>query len=284
MSATWKDLDAPAEVYDFIGVKFDHKARSVRVADKTLKKIPTLCPAKLTPRALEQLIGRLLFAGGVAGAPMARYYFALKWSRRIFNQANKRSAWDVEIPVPPSSTALLNRWINDCRVERLWAPRLGRGEARLFTDATPTGWGAVVVTTDGKVFATGGAFAESFESINAAETQAVRLGVEAFFPLLSSVDVLRIVVDNTSALSNLVSGRAGSAELAKTVAASVDALQLLKGVSITLSYVKSKQNPADLPSRGPLTQSAQDEILRRIQQIADLPMSQAWSRVLARMG
>jgi hypothetical protein len=140
------------------------------------------------------------------------------------------------------------------------------------------------MTPDNRVFATGGHFSENFASINAAETQAVKRGVEAFFPILSSVDVLHLVVDNTSTLADLVSGRAGSAELARNISNAVDALQLLKGVSISISYINSKENPADLPSRGPLTENMLKEIKNQVNQATHSDLSLAWSRVLARMG
>jgi hypothetical protein len=284
LSATWKDFDKPSTLYDFIGVSFNHDASTVRVADKTRAKIPDECPRLISPRALEQLVGRLLFAAGIAGIPLARHYFAIKWCRRVFNKANRNASWLEPVIVPPSAKALLTSWCKDCVLERKWFEPHGRGEAYLFTDATPTGWGAVIMTPDNRVFATGGHFSENFASINSAETQAVKRGVEAFFPILSSVDVLHLVVDNTSTLANLVSGRAGSAELAQNISNTVDTLQLLKGVSISVSYINSKENPADLPSRGPLTASTLKEIHDRMNQATHSDLSLAWSRVLARMG
>ena len=199
LSATWKEFDQPSSVYDFIGVNFNHDASTVRVADKTRAKIPDECPPKISPRALEQLVGRLLFAAGIAGIPLARHYFAIKWCRRIFNRANWSSSWLEPVSVPRSARTLLTSWCKDCVLERKWFEPHGRGEAYLFTDATPSGWGAVVMTSSNKVFATGGHIHDTFDSINSTETLAVRFGVEAFFNILSSVDKLHIVVDNTSA-------------------------------------------------------------------------------------
>jgi hypothetical protein len=193
LSATWKDFDKPSTLYDFIGVSFNHDASTVRVADKTRAKIPDECPRLISPRALEQLVGRLLFAAGIAGIPLARHYFAIKWCRRVFNKANRNASWLEPVIVPPPAKALLTSWCKYCVLERKWFEPHGRGEAYLFTDATPTDWGAVIMTRGNRVFATGGHFSENFASINSAETQAVKRGVEAYFPILSSVDAPTLI-------------------------------------------------------------------------------------------
>jgi hypothetical protein len=164
----------------------------------------------------------------------------------------------------------------------VWHKTSGVGDAHLFTDATPTGWGAVAITPDNAVFATGGFFTREFSSINSAECEAVRLGVESFFSIFKAAATLRVVVDNTSTSADLVSGRSSSEELAAAVAKTVDALQALKGVRISLSYIGSKENPADLPSRGPLTASALAAVRSRVDALAGNPLPFVWSRVLPR--
>jgi hypothetical protein len=284
LNATWKECTPPAQSYDFIGVRFDHTSSTVRVADKTASKIPNSCPSSISPRDLEQLIGRLLFAGSVAALPIAKFYFALKWCRRILNRANRTSDWSTEVSPSPSVTRLLTTWCEQAVTSRTWHKNNDGGTYHLFTDSTLTGWGAVVITPNNAVFATGGNFNKHFSSINAAECQAVQLGVEAFFNLLKSSTTLRLVVDNTSTSSDLISGKSNSSELAAAVSNTVDALQALKGVHISLSYVKSQENPADLPSRAPLTQRALLDIQARIHAVSTKPLPFTWSRVLARPG
>jgi hypothetical protein len=283
--ATWKECTPPSASYDFIGVHFDHHASTVRVADKTLAKIPPACPTAISPRHLEQLVGRLLFAGGVVSVPIAKFFLAIKWCRRVFNRANATLNWTDAVHPPPSVASLLSTWCHEASRTRTWHKPTGSGIAHLFTDSTLVGWGAVFVSPDNAVFATGGHFGgKEFTSINAAECDAVRLGVESFFDNIKTAAVLRVVVDNTSTSSDLISGKSNSAELAASVAKTVDALQALKGTRISLSYVMSQENPADLPSRAPLSASALTAVQARVRSLASKPLPFAWSRVLVRPG
>jgi hypothetical protein len=284
LGATWKEFTPPTPKYDFIGVEFDHSTSTVRVAEKTRAKIPETCPTSISARDLERLLGRLLFAGSVAALPIAKFYWAIKWARRVFNRANASDNWSELVHPPPSALSLLSTWCRDSKLPRPWHKNSGSGVTHLFTDATPTNWGAVVVTPSNTVFATGGHFNQSFESINAAECEAVRLGTENFFEILKSASTLRIIVDNTSTSADLVSGKSSSAELAASVAKSVDVLQTLKGVFVSLSYVKSQENPADLPSRSPLNPATLQAIQSRLRALAGTPLPFTWSRVLARPG
>jgi hypothetical protein len=284
LGATWKDHDAPTTAYDFIGVRFDHSTTTIRVADKTKLKIPSSFPPSISPRSLEQLLGRLLFAGSIVGLPIARYYWAIKWARRIFNHANATSEWTTEVTPPPSVLNLLSSWCREASNTRTWHKPPGPDETYLFTDATPKGWGAVVVTHKKTVFATGGHFTKEFSSINEAECEAVKLGVESFLSILKTTGVLHVVVDNTSTSFDLISGKSSSAELAASVSSTVDALQALNGVRVSLSYVKSQDNPADLPSRAPLTQAALATVHERARSLASKALPLTWSRVLPRDG
>jgi hypothetical protein len=284
LGATWKELTPPTKSYDFIGVHFDHSSSSVRVSDKTATKIPSACPSSISPRELEKLVGRLLFAGSVAALPIARYYLAIKWCRRIFNRANASLDWSSPVYPTRSVTKLITSWCEDATRSRTWHKPTAGGISYLFTDATPTGWGAVLVTPNNAVFATGGLFNSKFASINSTECEAVRLGVESFFTTIKTSSTLRVVVDNTSTSSDLVSGKSNSVELATSVAKTVDALQALNGVRVSLSYVKSQENPADLPSRAPLSSHVFSQVQARIRALSVKPLPFTWSRVLPRPG
>ena len=64
--------------YDFVGIHFNHNNKTVRVADKTVKKLPS--PSFSTHQnikisELEKLISRLIFCSSVVRIILGEYFF-----------------------------------------------------------------------------------------------------------------------------------------------------------------------------------------------------------------
>ena len=118
----------------------------------------------------------------------------------------------------------------------------------LFVDASLSGWGAVLVHA-GIVYSTGASWTEDEKSnINVLEALAVGNAAAEFARFLAGNDV-HIMMDNTSALSSLKKGSARSGALNSAVAHTLRQLGVAKPRATTVTYIASRQNPADGPSR-----------------------------------
>jgi len=253
--ATFKDPDySPAKRYQFIGMSVDHVAHTNRIADKTRNQLPEPTPGQLSAREVERLVGRLLFAAGVTQDPIAKYYWVLKWARRVCNNVN-RGLWpeDFLVSVSPSMRRDINRWRAVATAAH--APRLVAADARaatLFVDATLSMYGAVLVLPTQQVLISGDYFDDGLEShINVRESQAALYGLQDFKRALveQEIRIVNLVIDNTSAEHAINRNTSTSAQIAAVVARVAEAALELD-IDVRARRIKSADNPADEPSRG----------------------------------
>jgi hypothetical protein len=154
--ATFKAPPVVEQEYDFVGIHFDHRKHTVRLADKTALKIPQSIPTGTTVAELQTLLGRLLFGAGVTRTPLAEFYFALKAIRRHFNNCNNGL---VTLHEPVQLTQGCAAKLQQLRASVLSTVKIRRVSPgfslKLFTDASLEGWGAVLITDRGRVLVTG---------------------------------------------------------------------------------------------------------------------------------
>lgn len=62
-------------LYDFIGVTFDHTARTVAVSTKA-----RVVASTMSAQDLLKTVGRLIFASAMVGIPLVYHYWALKFT------------------------------------------------------------------------------------------------------------------------------------------------------------------------------------------------------------
>jgi hypothetical protein len=250
-NATLKHAPQEETSYEFVGVKFDHLRKEVSMGKKTRQQLPHSVPTRLTAQDLEQLVGRMIFGAGIVGEPLAYYYLAFKRVRRVLNALNRGlltpdSIVDLSDGCARRLDALLKRALQTRKFDG--APSMITGT--LFTDATPTGWGAVYFDNLGRVHVAGDQWtsADKHKHINVLEVAAVRMGLTAFATLLEGVGKLELVIDNTSAEHSIRKGNSKSAELCEAVADACRAVQR-SGAQVSIGYIRSAENPADGPSR-----------------------------------
>ena len=264
--ATFKAPLVPASTAEFIGVNFDFAAHTVRVAKKTLGKLPQRIPDKLPAGDLEQLVGRLIFAAAVSGTPLGSYFFALKTTRRVFNHLNRgKLETSSVVSLDRTSRHQLQQLLERCTATRKIANDHATGAWRLYSDASVDGWGAVLLAPNGQVFSCGGKWAaiKSSKEIAQLEATAVIRALASFQDKLRGAARLQLVVDNTSVQHGVKRGNARAPDLAPLVANIVDVVSTL-GCPTTVAYVKSQDNPADIPSRtfGPLPKTIITDMAR----------------------
>jgi hypothetical protein len=252
VNATWKETPPISKRYDFIGVDWDHEQHTVVTLDKTLAKIAVR--PEVTALELEQLLGRLLFASGVSRTPLAPFYYAIKWTKRVTNKINRGElSIHTKVGIPAGTLAQFKRWAASVRrpLHIVASARL-QGDFTLFTDASDFGWGAVLFNDGTAEISVAGAkwsATEKKEDISERELRAVTLATDHFRPKLQNAASVKLRIDNTSVLSCVVRGVPRAERLARKAAEMTQSLKLLHG-AVTAQYIQSDANPADEPSRG----------------------------------
>lgn len=249
-------------IFTFCGVTYNLSKKTAAVAEKTLNKMPKVCPASLTAIEFESFIGRVIFCAQVHQIPLIRYWWLLKWARRQYNGLNNgEMSPDQTINFPDKRQRELTELMQTFYGEHEVVAQKTRGtEATLFSDATLTGWGAVLVFSSGRILSVGGKFSESeleaHKSINGFEALALQKGMQAFTKALQEVKELKILVDNTSVEANTRRANARAADLVEPIRRIWDML-ISSRMSVHVGYIATDANPADSISRGALVDANQ---------------------------
>ena len=244
--------DEVATKYDFIGIAFDHETHSVRIADKTLRKLPSSIPTSMTAHELEGIIGRLIFAAAVRQDPLVNSWWTLKWARRVFNQLNRGVLLTSDVvTLTESQQRALQYWLTAARLPHVVKRQLQGREATLFTDATLTGWGAVLIFDNDRLLVAGNHFTgdKAEGDIGRKEAWAVVNALEAFAEQLACVTRLNVFVDNTGVEAALRRGMPRAESLVDPIRATGQHI-CPSNVSLFVGRVSSEANPADEISRG----------------------------------
>ncbi|KAJ9437648.1 putative target of rapamycin (TOR) kinase 1 [Diplonema papillatum] len=259
---TWKDADTrtASTRYEFIGVDWDHQGRKVgisaRLSKKLARDLEEVRKGAMSASGLETLGGRLLHASAIVGVYVGEFYFALKLLRRLTNALNRgEKAVDQTIRLSGSVQRLLDGWVRAVLEKRRMPVAARVPSLTVFVDASLEGWGGVLVdvaTNAIEVLGSRWSRKEKGLHINELEALAFELCVSAV-PDKYAGGTVTVVVDNTT-----VQGvaRKGACLRSQTLNdAVVNGLTRLRHMNISLSvrWVKSAGNPADLPSRVPLS-------------------------------
>lgn len=260
---TWKDEDSrsQATAYEFIGVFWDHVNKKISVSQKLKSKLLETrhnLRQQFTAGELETLGGRLLHASAVAGVFPGSFYFSLKYLRRITNALNRgRKNPSSSVAIPPSVRASLEEWIDAVlRPRRL--VQSSKSSVTAFVDASKTGWGGVIVAPTGELTILGSRWSPSEARLHINEQEALALSkVVSSLRGVAEGRPVHLVVDNTTVKGVARKGAClKSPVLNDAVVSSLKDLQSM-GCPMSIRWVKSEDNPADLPSRVPLANIAE---------------------------
>ena len=261
---TWKEDVEISEDYDFIGIRFNHRAHQVSVATKTLKKLPKSYSVRdILVTQLEKDISRLFFCSGVLRIIPAHFYFSIKWINRKIAELNRMpdaKGDSFKVGMPPSVATSLNKWLELAKGLLHLPPQQESAAVCaqqdefdiLFTDASKTGWGAFLITSRGEIAIIGGKWSEDVSAlhITVLEARGLRLALMNFKQRLLKNKNVDIRVDNTSLEFGLRKGKAkASMQLNEELRAPLTWL-VENDFCYSVDYVKSEDNWADGPSRG----------------------------------
>ena len=231
--------------YTFLGVRFDHRERTVCCADKVPMALQQVDIEAVTIGELESVIGKLFYASAVLGhAPL--YYWLLKTVRRRLHRVNAGYC-DIKekAELPQAAMAQLKEWrgVIIANEPRHVSKELsGTPRWVMYSDASLQGWGAVLICkVTGEVFVGGNKWRERPHNINAAETRALALAITAFRAKMAGCEV-QVFVDNTTTLSAATKRRTRSFAVEGELRA---LLETMRGGSFKFDYVASADNLAD---------------------------------------
>ena len=234
--------------YEFLGICFDHVAKTTSLGSKLRNKVTALQVDKdVTLRGYLQWYGLLNYASAILRLCRADFYFCTKFLRR-------RSFCLLDEPAKPwfSSLTAMSQWkeailASDPFVHNSpWGKRCW-SRATLFTDASDLGFGATLLGDDGSTAIIAGTWDETdiHKHINIKEARAVEIALATMD--LSNFDEIQLRIDNTSALYTIVAGDSKSFALVEVIRR-IWKLNDWAKVS-NAQYVASRDNLADLPSR-----------------------------------
>lgn len=235
------------QTYTFLGIYFDHAEKTISIGQKTRTKLLQWAREQMdcfTIANCLQLFGLVLFASRVMGIQAARFYYVFKFIKR-------RCRYNLQLYAFPWRIVKeqLQEWIDHTLTAppfRLLTPLPAREGPTIFTDACLAGYGIVIFWGDGRIQARGAAW-DQVEDICILELRAV-LAAAIILPECEQPTQVKLFIDNTTTIAVLNKGRSPSF-LLHTIALRILDLFRKKNYEVSIEYVASKQNLADIPSR-----------------------------------
>jgi hypothetical protein len=251
VNATFKTSESyEGTEYTFNGVRYNHVEHTVEIGDKLRKRLETALPIK-TYGDVETLLGRLMYASIIAGVDLPAYYFGIKFARRRINEMARGMRMPSDnIAIPVATDVVLRRWVRDVLRSKPWSPTAvppGAQHVTLYTDASLTGWGAVLFTGLSEPVGTGAPWYKQVE-INHAEVDAVYHALVSFKGKIPPWSVVQLYIDNTAAKRAIEKCSSKSENVSHSI---LRVIKLVKANKWYLQpeYIRSKENLADVWSR-----------------------------------
>ena len=205
--------------YTFLGIVYDHSLRAIYCSEKSLSKLPRRCPEAITLRDGLSLLGRLMWISQCTALQPFNYYAAVKCIRRRISSG---ASLDDYINLWPCATSAFDSWIiaalqNPPRICMPLRTDIERSpHATIYSDASLSGWGAVVYYKRSGIgglkttFCFGGSWPPHLVSlhINILEGNACRNAVTQLLAFLAKQNLpspasMHFVVDNTTWAASL---------------------------------------------------------------------------------
>lgn len=254
--------------YVFLGFGF-HCRREVGVGPKVARKLRAaradlMAQGETKPRVrrcdLESLGGRLVWASPLVVQPLGRFIDAIIALRRNSNALNRGAHPDEEVQLSAQTTEAAVRWIDAALQPRMYKEftEMSRGRGvEIWSDASVTGCG-VVVSAGGALrsFGRRWTWEEADElpeeqrstRIAVLEARAVVYGMEECVGENAWGANVKWYLDNTAVIGALQRGYSPARALNREVMR-ILGLTSSYFTAVQWAYIKSRDNPADKPSR-----------------------------------
>ena len=246
----------PSQVIEFLGWELHSQSLLVRLPDALVSNIVD----RLSRFIKKSECSVRLFASelGILQAWMKAVHFGRLHTRACGHWKDywvSKVGWDGRMPLNDDILDDLLWWRDHVSSHngRSFEEILGTRKASrvINTDASPSGWGAIV---DGITYAGKFTYTESQESQNVREAMAVLKALRAVKKLSSEREVWEILTDNQSVLW-LINKSGGKPTQVETVVESFLREAEQRNIVLQASFVPGVENLADAPSRRPLDRS-----------------------------
>ena len=247
------NTNTPHQLGKWCGLLYDYLLGTTSLPTRAISRladaVALLNHDSLTIAEVFDAMGYFFFASAVLDAPLDKYYFPLKWYRRIAADfARGVATMTKRVNVWSCIRMDLCHWA-DFLSKNSPAPvfRTGITPATLYTDASKTGYGAVLFI-NGKVYVSGAAWTgtDVGAHINLLEAEALSRALAKFKDVLAG-SLLRIKIDNTSVIGAMERGYSSSFAMNNKIGYLIGSLKLVG--AYTIEYVASKMNISDGESR-----------------------------------
>ena len=249
--------------YEFLGIIYCHVSRTTKLSEKTrskLTKIATLMDDPMVSlRTAMSCTSLLIYSSCATDTNRADFYWIFKFLRRRTEQP-----LDDPAQVWPSIKSMWRIWatLELTKPPRVWAgPAAPLKTGIMYTDASLSGWGAVIFHGDGRMSIRAGPWSAddlaTCPSINCLEAKAVKYAFDTM--RLDEGEVFNLFVDNTSVLHRLAFGTSKSFSLN----AILGQLHQYRARILSTAWVPSAQNIADKWSRMFEGSVCEDNCVRR---------------------
>jgi hypothetical protein len=222
--------------------------------DKLRRFIRSLEADTVTAGDIESFYGRLVHACAVLDIPLGRHYFAFKYCRRV--QARlARGVLDPDdkVSCPSSFARAVPRILHDMSGMRKVRPQHVAGPKNSFNvyvDASLDGWGVVVErVADRRLSIFGGRWDERAH-INVLEARGLSIIRSVFDSYFPEARIMHIFIDNTTVCAAARRQSCFANSEINSHAVEFTEWCRARDMDYHISWIASKANPADPPSRG----------------------------------
>jgi hypothetical protein len=259
IGATWNDDERSVHTKGpWCGLERDYEAKLVRMLPKSVDKVQYWLEHlgdQMEAGEILEMFGVIFFATSVLLLDPAKYYFAMKIYRRIASKLSKGSISQSDlVSLSISVKSQIREWLQSC-VDNKWTtpPKSIRPRFIMFSDASLTGWGCVIINTLTKEVMSVGdkwnANEGSSWSINVLEVEAVLRGLWAFRHQIRGCSI-ELHIDNTSCLAAVRRGYSRIQAINRVAGSINDAVKVWNIHIESTHYVHTSKNVSDGRSRG----------------------------------
>lgn len=260
LGATIGELNPPQTAaptpYTYLGMLFSviDDVPRVELAYKSKQKLLRAAEALRTTKRmlvvdLMAIFGQTVWATIVTGTSLGRLYYVIKFMRRIARHRLEESVsvWNCIVELWQSTLVELT-------TKQFVQPEAPSTTATMYTDASETGWGVVVLNFKDRpirIFAGAWTEKEAKQSINVLELRALRIGIRKLADTKAASDTVALhgFIDNTTARAWALKRRAPKWSANALTLELHDEMEKAGIQLASLEYVKSADNFADRPSR-----------------------------------
>ena len=238
---------------EYCGFAYDYAHKTVGLGAKLRTKLAAAAQLHpITRRDVLHICGLVMFVSRALGVPLARKFALFKFLRTVAKDVQCGCQLDDPISVPDAIVCGLQQWAQELRdMGPQFISLSSPAVAHLYTDASKSGWGAVLLRADGAMHVAGARWTAADRvwsvPINRLEVQAVVNAFGKWPDLLRGT--VKLFVDNVAAKATIQRGYSRVQALNSLVGSLHDRLSDGSGTVLSVSYVPSLHNPADLPSR-----------------------------------